>query len=102
MPRQNIKDIYQIRTFKWKLTYKIKVSENTHSIGLETETIELLSSTDIETLRNQAFKILHIGAIQVAVKPLTWIGLNKPICVCLEDARHNNFDDSLLRVMEST
>lgn len=30
MPKQNIKDIYQIGTFKWRSTYKIKVLENTH------------------------------------------------------------------------
>lgn len=35
------------------------------------------------------------------VEPLTKFGLNKPICVCFRDARHNNFDDSLLEVMES-
>ena len=99
--KQNIKDIYQIGTFKFRSTYKIKVLENTHSIGLDTETIELLNPRDIKLLRDQSYKILHIGAIEVAVKPLTWIGLNKPICVCLRDARHNNFDDSLLGVMES-
>ena len=88
-------------TFIFRSTYKIKVSENTHSIGSETETIELLNPKDIKMLREQSYKILHIGPIQVAVKPLTQIGLNKPICVCLKDARHNNFDDSLLRVMES-
>ena len=52
-------------------------------------------------MRDQTYKILHIRAIQVAVKPLTRIRLNKPICVCLRDVRHNNFDDSLLGVMES-
>ena len=101
IPKQNIKDIYQIGTFKFRSTYKIKVSKNTHSTGSETETIELLNLRDIKQLRDQTYKILHIRAIQVAIKPLTWIGLNKPICVCLRDARHNNFDDSLLGVMES-
>lgn len=37
----------------------------------------------------------------MAVKLLTRLGLDKPICVCLRDARHNNFQDSLLGVMES-
>ena len=96
MPRQNTKDIYQIETFEFRSTYKIKVSENTHSIRSKTETIELLNPIDIEILRKQKLKILHIGAIQVAIKPLTRIGLNKPVCACLRDARHNNFDDSLL------
>ena len=51
MPRQNIKDIYQIGQFKQISNYKIKISENTHLIGLNTETIELLNSKDIEPLR---------------------------------------------------
>ena len=68
-------------------------------IGLET--IELLNSKDIDPLRKELFKMLHINVIQVVVKPLTRIRLNKPICVFLIDARHNNFDDSLLGVMES-
>ena len=101
MPRQEKHKIYQIGTFDFRATYKIKVSENTHSIGSETETIELLNPRDREILRKQNFKILHVGAIQVAIKPLTRLGLNKPICACLRDARHNNFDDSLLGVIES-
>ena len=71
MPKQNIKDIYHIRSLKWNSTYKIKVSENTHSIGSETKTIELLNFKDINMLRNKEFKILHIRVIHVAVKPLT-------------------------------
>ena len=58
-PRQNIKDIYQIGQFKQISNYKIKISENTHLIGLDTETIELLNSKDIEPLRKELFKILH-------------------------------------------
>ena len=61
--KQNIKDIYQIGTFKFRSTYKIKVLENTHSIGLDTETIELLNPRDIKLLRDQSYKILHIRSI---------------------------------------
>ena len=46
MPRQEKHKIYQIGTFDFRATYKIKVSENTHSIGSETETIELLNPRD--------------------------------------------------------
>ena len=59
MTKQNIQDIYQIGTFKFRSSYKIKVSKNTHSIGSETETIELLNPKDIKVLREQSFKILH-------------------------------------------
>ena len=81
--------------------YKIKISENTHSIGSETETIKLLDLKDLEQIQREKFKILHIGAIQVAAKPLTRLGLDKPICICLRDARHNQFQDSLLGLMQT-
>ena len=36
MPKQNIKELYQIGTFEFRKDYRIKISENTHSIGSET------------------------------------------------------------------
>ena len=69
MPKQNIKELYKIGTFEFKKDYRIKISENTHSIGYETETIELLDLRDLEQIQGEKFKILHIGAIQVAAKP---------------------------------
>ena len=101
MPKQNIKELYKIGTFEFKKDYRIKISENTYSIGSETETIELLDPKDLEQIQREKFKILHIGAIQVAAKPLTRLGLDKPICICLRDARHNQFQDSLLGLMQA-
>ena len=75
MPKQNIKELYKVGTFEFKKDYRIKISENTHSIGSETETIELLDPKDLEQIQREKFKILHIGAIQVAAKPLTRLGL---------------------------
>ena len=101
MPKQNIKELYKIGTFEFRKDYRIKISENTHSIGTETETIELLDPKDLEQIQKEKYKILHIGAIQVAAKPLTRLGLDKPICICLRDARHNQFQDSLLGLMQA-
>ena len=101
MPKQNIKELYKIGTFEFRKDYRIKISENTHSIGSETETIELLDPKDLEQIQREKFKILHIGAIQVAAKSLTRLGLDKPICICLRDARHNQFQDSLLGLMQA-
>ena len=101
MPKQNIKELYKIGSFEFERDYRIKISENTHSIGSETETIELFDLRDLEQLQREKYKILHIGAIQVAAKPLTRLGLDKPICICLRDARHNQFQDSLLGLMQA-
>ena len=37
----------------------------------------------------------------MAANPLRRLRLDKPICVCLRESRHNNFQNALLRVMES-
>lgn len=100
IPKKDIKEIYQIGSFKFRQNYLIEILGNTHSIGSETETIELLNFKDLEYLQKR-YKIFHVGAVQVATKLLTKLGLDKPICVCLRNARHNNFQDSLLGVMES-
>ena len=81
MPKQNIKELYKVGNFEFKKDYRIKISENTHSIGSETETIKLLDPKDLEQIQRENFKILHIGAIQVTAKPLTRLGLDKNLYV---------------------
>ena len=77
MPRQEIKEIYKLGTFEFMSNYLIKISKNTHSIGWETKTNELLNSKDLKHLRKK-FKALHIGAVQVAAEPLTRLGFRSP------------------------
>ena len=77
MPRQEIKETYKIGTFEFMSNYLIKISKNTHSIGWETKTNELLNSKDLKPLRKK-FKALQIGAVQVAVEPLTRLGFRSP------------------------
>ena len=98
MAKQNVKKLYKVGNWKFKKDYRIKVSKNTHSIGYEIETIKLLDLKDLEHIQRDKYKILHIGAIQVA-KPLTRLGLDKPICICLRDVRHNQFKYYLLGLM---
>ncbi|KAG5606712.1 hypothetical protein H5410_028204, partial [Solanum commersonii] len=47
------------------------------------------------------YNYLHIGLVQVAVKPLFRKGLDIPVCVLLRDDHFLNFDDSLLGVLQS-
>ena len=56
MPKQNVKELYKIGTFEFKKDYRIKISENTHSIGSETETIELLDPKDLEQIQRENSK----------------------------------------------
>ena len=47
MRNKNIKELYEVGSFEFKKDYRIKISKNTHSIGYEKETIELLDLRDL-------------------------------------------------------
>ena len=47
------------------------------------------------------FNYIHIGLVQVAIKPLFRLGLDIPVFTCLRDARSINFTDSILSMIDS-
>ncbi|GAV81671.1 MP domain-containing protein, partial [Cephalotus follicularis] len=48
------------------------------------------------------FKYIHFALVQVTLKPLTRQCLNTSVLACLRDARHLNFDDSLIGAIETS
>ncbi|KAL4195174.1 hypothetical protein AMTRI_Chr05g72100 [Amborella trichopoda] len=102
IPKVPISDIYKKGTFDLKVGYAIKTVEETLSVTSNQEDFQLLSKKILQVHQNKNYKYLHIGLIQVAVKPLTRLGLNNSILVCLRDTRHNKFSDSLLGMVETS
>ena len=45
---------------------------------------------------------MHIGLVQVTVKPLAKLGLKAAILLSLRDARFNDFQDGVLGIIESS
>jgi hypothetical protein len=77
--------IYKITTFSnitFLSNYTIKTVERTYSLKQNFETIQLLSRQEIDN-----FSFIHIGLVQVAVKPLTRQGLNTSVFLGLRDGR---------------
>jgi len=66
------------------------------------ETIQLLSQKSLQKHLARNYKYIHIGLVQVGIKPLTKKGLNTSILAVLRDARFQNFQDSLLSSIESS
>ena len=56
----------------------------------------MFSNRNINDFLAKKFSYLHIGLVQVAVKPLTRKGINASVLMCLRDARFKNFSDSIL------
>ena len=50
---------------------------------------------------NKGYKFLHIGSVQVTIKPLTRLGINAYV-LCLRDARFINFRISILGMIQSS
>ena len=64
--------------------------------------MHLTSMSYLQKHRERGFKYIHIGLVQVGIKPLTKEGLNTSIFVVLRDARFTNFRYSLLSSIESS
>jgi hypothetical protein len=59
-------------------------------------------SKSLQKHQDQNYKYIHVGLVQVGIKPLTKEGLNTSILAIFKDARFQNFQDSLLSSIESS
>ena len=62
----------------------------------------MFSKRNIGELIGKKFSYLHIGLVQVAVKPLTRKDINASVLMCLRDARFKNFKDSILGMITAS
>ncbi|KAK7410245.1 hypothetical protein VNO78_00875 [Psophocarpus tetragonolobus] len=82
--------------------YIIRTAENNIPLDPQAgEEFHLLTKQSIAE-HSRKYKYLHIGCVQVAVKPLVREGLNASILMCLRDIRHNDFHDSLIGTVETS
>jgi hypothetical protein len=72
--------------------------ESSKSITHQRETINLLNEKLLEEHIKQGFRYIHLGLIQVAVKPLHKLGLNTPILLVLRDSRIKTFPESIIAI----
>ena len=100
IPEEPFKKIYQLGNFSFLTRCNIKTCESTIAINNSLEIIHLLKEKDLDKYKSN-FNYLHIGLVQVVVKPLFRRGLDIPVCVLLRDDRFLNSDNSLLGVLQS-
>ena len=92
IPKLSTNEVYTTSwlksTFKGK--YSIKIVEQTFAISSNNEKYQMFGKKFINDSLVKCFKFLHIGSMHV-VKPLTRIGINVSVLLCLHDARFINF-----------
>jgi hypothetical protein len=101
IPTEKFSKIYQKEVFDLVQDFSIKTTERTISIDKPHGPIQLFSQQAIDYYKKRKFRYLHIGLVQVAVKPLYRLGCDTSICLLLKDARRLNFKNSLLAILES-
>ncbi|PIA28366.1 hypothetical protein AQUCO_07100032v1 [Aquilegia coerulea] len=101
MPKIEPKRIYNIGSFDYKVAMSIKTVEHTMPINENKKSIPLITEQDIIRYR-QNYHYIHIGLIQIAVKPLHLKGIDCCFLLALRDARCVNYQKSLMGIMEST
>lgn len=103
IPSIDPKQIYQSTfTDNFKTNYNVKTVEKIYAINKEHENCSLLTNEIIKKYTRKGNHFIHIGLIQVAVKPLSVKGINSSILLCLRDARYLNYVPSILGIMESS
>jgi len=95
--------IYQKSKYDiFKTDFTIKTEERDIQLAKPFETIQLLSKKSLQKHLARNYKYIHIGLVQVGIKPFIKEGLNTSILAVLQDARFQNFQDSLLSSIESS
>lgn len=94
------KQIYKIGMFDLKAKFAVKQIEQTVQISNNNQVIRLLNKKDLDAFKDYNF--IHIGLIQIALKPLTLLGLNSSIMAYVRDGRCNNFKQSLAALIETS
>ena len=96
-----INTIYQQGNFEFSQNYSIKTEEKTISLNQNFESLQLLNQNNTINYHRKKFNYIHIGLVQVEIKPLFRLGLDIPIFVCLRDVRSTKFTDSILNMIDS-
>lgn len=101
-PTTPISTIYKKGILDFKAARAIKIKEKVVPLYSENQSMSLLSKKTILKYINQGYRFMHIGLVQIAIKPLTVEGLNTSMHVALRDCRHINYKDSLLGLFETS
>jgi hypothetical protein len=104
IPKLSTKDVYTTSWLKssFKAEYSIKTVEQTFAISSNNSTFQLFNKRFVNASLAKDYKFMHVGSVQVAVKPLTRLGINAFVLLCLRDARFINFRTSILGMIQSS
>ena len=101
MPRMDIDTLYKIGVFEFKKAYSVKTHEEAISMQNGMQSIGMISPIATAQHLQAKHRFMHIGLVQVAVKPLIRTGVTAPIYLALRDKRLRRYKSSLLAMIQT-
>jgi hypothetical protein len=103
IPKRSPKELYKPGgSFFHRSDNIIRTVEQKFKLKSDDEEIHLLSEKSIKEHLSKKYNYMHIGSVQIGLKPLTRGSLDVAVLFCLRDIRHNRFHDSLLGRLEES
>jgi len=93
--------IYKIGTFKFIKAYSVETHEEAISLQSGMQTIGMIKQNALESHLKAKYHFMHIGLVQVAIKPLLKSGVNALIYLALRDKRLRNHKSSMLVIIQT-
>ena len=78
----------------------MKTKEQTISLNQNLESMQLLSQKIVDH-HKKYFNYIHIGLVQIAIKPLFHLGLDILVYDCPRDAKATQFSDYVLSMIDA-
>ncbi|XP_021765600.1 uncharacterized protein LOC110730133 [Chenopodium quinoa] len=102
-PKIPIDQVYKKKVLRIFPSYAVRDYEKTITLKAANQNIsaKLLSRDFLKGFIKKQHSFMHLGLVQISIKPLMRDGLEAPITVCLRDARHSSFKNSLLALVEA-
>ena len=101
MPRMDIDTLYKIGLFEFKKAYSVKTHEEAISLQSGMQTVGMINPIAIASHLKANYRFMHLGLVQVAIKPSLKTGVNAPIYLALRDKRLRHYKSSLLAVIQT-
>lgn len=100
LSKLDAKVIYAHNTFNFKENLCVKIVERKIPVYGKMDSIQLFPKENIIKHRKE-FEFLHIGAVQIVLRPMFRLGLGTHVLTFLRDKRHKDFTNFLLGIIDS-
>ncbi|KAK2661284.1 hypothetical protein Ddye_007817 [Dipteronia dyeriana] len=102
LPNIQQNSIYKKKLLDFRTLLDQKTKEINVKFQNNTFSTNLLNKNSLTHYNKIGFNYLHIGSVQVGVKPLSKIGLNNSLLIVLRDKRITDYKESILGMAETS